>query len=50
MYTVSVVLPGRDDTDERPSIVTRVNERVIKIFSGEIGNCVESARKAVALI
>jgi glycine/D-amino acid oxidase-like deaminating enzyme len=50
MYTVRVVLPDRDDTDERPSIVTRVNERVIQIFSGKIGNCVESARKAVALI
>jgi glycine/D-amino acid oxidase-like deaminating enzyme len=50
MYTVRTVLPGRDDTDERPSIVTRVNEKLIKVFSGKIGNCVESAREAVALI
>ena len=50
MYTVRTVLPDSDDTDERPTIVEPVASNVIKIFSGKIGNCVEAARAATALI
>jgi hypothetical protein len=50
MYTVRVVPPDRDDTDERPTIVELVGEKTIKIFSGKIGNCVEAAKAATALI
>ena len=50
MYTVRTVPPDRDDTDERPTIVEPAGERIIKIFSGKIGNCVEAAMAATALI
>ena len=50
MYTVRAVLPDRDDTDERPTIVEMVGKNVISIFSGKIGNCVEAAKAATALI
>lgn len=50
MFTVRAVLPDRDDTDERPTLVEPVGERIIKIFSGKIGNCVEAGRAAAALI
>lgn len=50
MYTVRAVLPDREDTDERPTLVTRVGDRLITIFSGKIVNCVAAARAAVALI
>ena len=50
MYTIRVVLPDRDDTDERPTIVELVGKKIIKIFSGKIGNCVEAAKTATAFI
>lgn len=50
MFTVRTVLPNLDKTDARPTIVTAVDERVIKIFSGKVGNCVDAARKATELI
>jgi hypothetical protein len=50
MYTIRTVLPDRDDTDERPTIVELADKNIIKIFSGKIGNCVEAAKAATALI
>ncbi len=50
MYTVRAVLPDREDTDERPTLVTRIGDKLITIFSGKIVNCVAAARAAVALI
>lgn len=50
MYTVRAVLPGCEDTDERPTLVQRAGNRAINIFSGKIVNCVEAARRALALI
>lgn len=50
MFTVRAVPPDRDDTDERPTIVALAGKRIIKIFSGKIGNCVEAAKAATALI
>ena len=49
MYTVRTVLPNKDDTDERPTIVTKQNDNFI-LFSGKVGNCVEAAKKIINLI
>ena len=49
MYTIRTVLPNKDDTDERPTIVKRNDEDFI-LFSGKIGNCVEAANKIDELI
>ena len=50
MYTVRTVLPHRDATDERPTLVSQVDEKIIQVFSGKLGNCVEAARAVTELI
>lgn len=50
MFTIRTVLPYREDTDERPTIVERVGERIITVFSGKLGTCVEAADRVVELI
>ena len=49
MYTIRTVLPNKDNTDERPTIVSKQNNNFI-LFSGKIGNCVEAANKIEELI
>jgi hypothetical protein len=50
MFTVRTVLPRIEKTDARPTLVTMVDDKYIKIFSGKIGNCVLAAQEAVSLI
>jgi glycosyltransferase involved in cell wall biosynthesis len=50
MFTIRTVLPNVDATDERPTLVTRVSEDVINIFSGKIGNCMEAALQVLNLV
>ncbi|MDO8514710.1 MAG: FAD-dependent oxidoreductase [bacterium] len=50
LFTIRTVLPRLEKTDARPTIVTELSERFIRIFSGKIGNCVEAAKEVVDLI
>jgi hypothetical protein len=50
MFTFRTVLPNVDATDERPTLVSRVNKKVINVFSGKLGNSVEVAEKVLAII
>ena len=50
MFTFRTVLPNVDATDERPTLVSRVNEKIINVFSGKLGNSVEVAEKVLAII
>jgi hypothetical protein len=50
MYTIRTVLPKVDHTDERPTIVSLVDDRIFTIYSGKIGNSVKAARDVVARI
>lgn len=50
MYTVRTVLPRVEATDERPTLVRRLDERTVQIFSGKFGNCVEAANRVVELM
>ena len=50
MFTIRAVPPRADDTDERPTLVTKVNEKIISIFSGKITTCVEAARETEKII
>jgi len=50
MFTVRTVLPDKDATDERPTIVTKISDRLITIFSGKLGTCVEAANDTVKII
>lgn|SRR3989338_4220723 len=50
MYTIRTVLPNLDHSDARPTIVEPLSERVIRVFSGKIGNCVLAAWQVRRLI
>jgi hypothetical protein len=39
MFTIRSVLPNVDKTDERPTIVSSVNKKIINVFSGKIDTC-----------
>lgn len=47
MFTIRTVKPNVDDTDERPTLVNYADDekRIIKVFSGKVGTCVEAALK-----
>lgn len=50
MFTIRTVLPNLENTDARPTIVNQLNENLISIFSGKIGNCVDAAHQVDQLI
>lgn len=50
LFTVRAVLPDVDKTDSRPTLVRRLDDRVVSIFSGKISTCVEAARQVVDLL
>ncbi len=50
MFTVRAVLPYRDSSDERPTIVTAMNEKIINVFSGKIDTCVTAADQILELL
>ena len=49
MYTIRTVLPYKDETDERPTIVTKQDDDYI-LFSSKIGNCVTAASDVIDMI
>jgi glycine/D-amino acid oxidase-like deaminating enzyme len=49
LYTVRTVLPNKEATDARPTMVEQLDDSVVRIFSGKLGTCVEAAKQAVAL-
>ena len=50
MFTIRAVLPGMDLTDGRPTLVERIDDRIVTIFSGKITTCVDAARDVVAML
>lgn len=50
MFTVRAVLPNKDTTDERPTLVQELDSQVIRIFSGKIGTAVVAAQQAVGML
>ncbi len=50
MYTVRTVLPNVDHTDERPTLVSKIGDKIIHVFSGKIGNCVEAAEEVLKIV
>ena len=47
MFTVRAVLPNKDATDARPTLTERLDEKVIRIFSGKLGTACTAAMDAV---
>lgn len=50
MYTIRTVLPNKDATDERPTIVRKLSDNEFVIFSGKVVNCIDAANKITKLI
>ena len=50
MFTIRTTLPYEEKTDRRPTVVTKINSRVITVFSGKLSNCLEAADDVLALI
>lgn len=50
MFTFRTVLPYKEKTDERPTMVNRIDEKTITVFSGKIVSCVQAANEVEALI
>lgn len=50
MYTIRTVLPYVDATDERPTMVEKISPKIINVFSGKIGNCVQASMEVSRLI
>ncbi len=50
MFTFRAVQPGKDSTDERPTLVRQVTPRIITVFSGKIGTCVQAAAEVARMI
>lgn len=50
MYTIRTVLPDTDDTDERPTIVSRASDRIISVFSGKIPTCIAAADEIAEMV
>lgn len=50
LFTVRMVLPNVDKTDERPTIVEKINDKIIKVFSGKLDTCCRAAIEVEKLI
>ncbi len=50
MFTIRTVLPHIHSTDARPTMVERLDERTISIFSGKLGTCVSAANQVLDMI
>jgi hypothetical protein len=50
MFVIRTVLPDRDDTDERPTMVDQLDDQVIRILSGKIPCAVDAARSVATII
>ena len=49
-FTIKTVLPNVDSSDERPTMIEKINEKIITVFSGKIPTCVDAANKINELI
>ena len=49
-FCIKTVLPNLDSTDARPTLVNRVDDKIITVFSGKIPTCVESAKQILNMI
>ncbi|OHA79883.1 MAG: hypothetical protein A2675_01420 [Candidatus Yonathbacteria bacterium RIFCSPHIGHO2_01_FULL_51_10] len=50
MFTVRTVLPNLDKTDARPTLVSLVDDKVVTVFAGKIGSCVQAAQEVLSIV
>lgn len=49
MFTIRTVLPYREHDDARPTVVERINNKIITVFSGKIPTCVDAAEEILKI-
>lgn len=47
MFTVRTVFPYREHDDARPTVVIRISDKLITVFSGKIPTCVAAANEVI---
>ena len=50
MFTIRTVLANNEKTDSRPTLVNKINDKIVSVFSGKITNCVLAAEEAEKMI
>ena len=50
MFTVRTVLPNKEKTDERPTIIRKVDNKTFTVFSGKLVSCMTAAAEVEKLI
>ena len=50
MYTIRVVPPHVDKTDERPTIIKKIDNHIVTVFSGKIPTCVNTANEISKMV
>ncbi len=49
MYTIRTVLPFREHDDARPTIVRKIDDGTVSVFSGKIPTCITAAKDVVRI-
>ena len=49
-FSIKTVLPEVNSTDDRPTLVQRIDKNIITIFSGKISTCIDAAHQVENLI
>ena len=49
-FCIKTVLPNVDKTDERPTLIKKINDKMVTVFSGKIPTCVEAAKQLENMI
>ncbi|SVC53233.1 uncharacterized protein METZ01_LOCUS306087 [marine metagenome] len=50
MFTIRTVLPFREHDDARPTIVEKINDKLVSMFSGKIPTCIDSANEVLHIV
>ncbi|MEK6983795.1 MAG: FAD-dependent oxidoreductase [Nanoarchaeota archaeon] len=49
MFTVRTVPPYREYDDARPTLVERISQNMVVVFSGKIGTCIDAAEQVLRI-
>ncbi len=50
MFTFRTVLPYKEKTDERPTVVQAIDDKVVTVFAGKLAGCVEAANEVRRMV
>ncbi|MFC1543936.1 FAD-dependent oxidoreductase [Gemmatimonadota bacterium] len=49
MFTIRTVLPFREHDDARPTLVEKISDDLVTVFSGKIPTCIDAARQVLKI-